>query len=185
MSIQNLILNGGFETGNLTGWISSNTNVVTSQSHSGLFSARFANSTVPALISQTVSAKSGEAFEFIGSFAKFTNAPSPIIEIQLVFLDANNNITGVGLDFIIAYNTLPIVTDNNWNEIYQTSITAPLNTTIAQLSIRKPSSALNTPFVFLDDIALITSNGDGSTGTTGATGPTGVTGSTGVTGPSG
>ncbi|WP_017473859.1 NTTRR-F1 domain, partial [Amphibacillus jilinensis] len=142
MSIENLVVNGGFETSDLTGGAFLNTIVTPTQSHSGIYSARFASGTVQAFISQTVPANPGESYQFFGSFAKFTAQPSPIIQIQLQYLDAGNNVIGTGLDFIIAYDTLPIVVDDNWNEIYQTSTAAPAGTTQAQLTITKQPSAL-------------------------------------------
>ncbi|WP_017470377.1 NTTRR-F1 domain, partial [Amphibacillus jilinensis] len=124
MSIENLIINGGFETGDLTGWTFLNTIVTPTQSLSGNFSARFTSGAAQAFISQTVPANPGESYQFFGSFAKFTTQPSPIIQIQLQYLDAGNTVIGTGLNFIIPYNSLPIVVDDNWNTIYQTSTAA-------------------------------------------------------------
>ncbi|WP_328128589.1 NTTRR-F1 domain, partial [Priestia megaterium] len=54
MSIQNLIINGGFETGTLTSWSSANTTVTSQFSHSGSFSARFQSSPFTSYIGQFV-----------------------------------------------------------------------------------------------------------------------------------
>jgi hypothetical protein len=183
MSIQNLIINGGFETGTLTPWSSANTTVTSQFSHSGSFSARFQSSPFTSFIGQFVPLNPGERIEVLASFAKVGTAPSTPVFIQVTFYDSLSNFLGPGLGITIPIGHIPTVDNDTWLEIYQTTTPAPANTTQAFILIHTLSQA-RTANVLVDDVALLVAP-TGDIGATGATGPIGDTGATGATGPTG
>jgi hypothetical protein len=183
MSFQNLIINGGFETGTLTSWSPANTTVTSQFSHSGSFSVRFQSSPFTSYIGQFVPLNSGERMEFLASFAKVGTAPSTPVFIQVTFYDSLSNFLGPGLGITIPIGHIPTVDNDTWLEIYQTTTPAPANTTQAFILIHTLSQA-RTANVLVDDVALLVAP-TGDIGATGATGPIGDTGATGATGPQG
>ncbi|MGG3158384.1 NTTRR-F1 domain [Priestia megaterium] len=174
MSFQNLIINGGFETGTLTSWSPANTTVTSQFSHSGSFSVRFQSSPFTSYIGQFVPLNSGERMEFLASFAKVGTAPSTPVFIQVTFYDSLSNFLGPGLGITIPIGHIPTVDNDTWLEIYQTTTPAPANTTQAFILIHTLSQA-RTANVLVDDVALLVAP-TGDTGATGATGPQGPTG---------
>jgi hypothetical protein len=184
MSIQNLIINGGFETGTLTSWSSTNTTVTSQFSHSGSFSARFQSSPFTSYIGQFVPLNPGARMEVLVSFAKVGTAPSTPVFIQVTFYDSLSNFLGPGLGTTIPGGRIPTVNNDNWLEIYQTTTPAPPNTTQAFILIYTVPQA-GTANVLVDDVALLVAPDTGTTGPTGATGATGNTGTTGPTGATG
>jgi len=183
MSFQNLIINGGFETGTLTSWSPANTTVTSQFSHSGSFSVRFQSSPFTSYIGQFVPLNSGERMEFLASFAKVGTTPSTPVFIQVTFYDSLSNFLGPGLGITIPIGHIPTVDNDTWLEIYQTTTPAPANTTQAFILIHTLSQA-RTANVLVDDVALLVAP-TGDIGATGATGPTGDIGATGATGPTG
>ncbi|WP_179134083.1 NTTRR-F1 domain [Halobacillus massiliensis] len=189
MTIENRIINGGFETGSLAPWNGFNANVTSTASHSGQYSAQLILPSSLGFINQIVNASPGESFEFLASFARVTAAPSPRIQINVVFYDAMLNPLSTGLTFSILPNRLPPV--GTWLEVYQTTGIAPANTSFAGVFIQKLPQPGGSN-VYVDDVALLAvdipqgpTGSTGPTGVTGPTGPTGPTGSTGSTGPAG
>ncbi|MES9769602.1 NTTRR-F1 domain, partial [Priestia megaterium] len=169
MSIQNLIINGGFETGTLTPWTSANTTVTSQFSHSGSLSARFQSSPFTSYIGQFVPLNPGESMEVLASFAKVGTAPSTPVFIQVTFYDSLSNFLGPGLGTTILGGRIPTADNNTWLEIYQTTTPAPPNTTQAFILIYTSPQA-GTANVLVDDVALLVAPDTGATGPTGATG---------------
>ncbi|WP_326988618.1 NTTRR-F1 domain, partial [Bacillus mojavensis] len=191
-----MIVNGGFETGNLTGWAFANTSVINTFAHSGSYSAQFISSQPYAFLGQIVPVVSGQSLIFTVSLGKTENNPSPQVTIQILFVNSEGEQIEGGQKFIIATGKLPNVSFNTWNEIYRT-IETPAEAVNAVVVISKTTFGS----VLIDDVSLIESAGGigptgptgppgstgstGSTGATGSTGPTGSTGSTGATGVTG
>ncbi|SDM76557.1 NTTRR-F1 domain, partial [Sediminibacillus halophilus] len=178
MSLNDLIVNSSFETNDLTGWNAVNTTVVYGQAHSGFHSARLASGAAEASLSQTVAATAGERYELLVSLAKTTTNPSPVINIQVLFLNAANTVVGTGLDTEIFYGNIPFAENGTWHNFYQNTEPAPAGTTQAQVIISKPVSAITAPAVLVDDVELLSAEGGDGVGPTGPIGPTGPTGPT-------
>lgn len=70
MSIENRVINGGFETGTFSPWVPSNATITSQFSHSGSFAARLFGGNVNSFIFQYVDANPTERFEFLVSLAK-------------------------------------------------------------------------------------------------------------------
>lgn len=87
MSIINLVVNGGFETGDLAPWTASNTTISSEFSHSGNFSARFQGGPVVSFIAQFVPVNPGEGLELLASFAKVGFSPAAPVTIQVFYFD--------------------------------------------------------------------------------------------------
>ncbi|OEH86531.1 hypothetical protein BHU72_13040 [Desulfuribacillus stibiiarsenatis] len=59
MSFNELIVNGGFETGGLAPWVGLNAAITSQDSHSGFFAARLTGGAVNSYIFQTVPVTAG------------------------------------------------------------------------------------------------------------------------------
>ncbi|WP_141237727.1 NTTRR-F1 domain, partial [Bacillus sp. X2(2017)] len=179
--MNDVIVNGGFETGNLTGWVSANVSVINTFAHSGRYSAQFISSQPYAFLGQIIPVISGQSLTFIVSLGRMGNNPSPQVTIQILFVNREGEEIEGGQEIIITAGNLPNLTLNTWNEIYRT-IQTPVDAVSAVVVISKASFGS----VLIDDISLIDSvGGIGPTGPMGPTGETGVTGATGSTGPTG
>ncbi|MGM0948324.1 MAG: NTTRR-F1 domain, partial [Bacillota bacterium] len=167
--MDDVIVNGGFETGILTGWASANTSVINTFAHSGRYSAQFISSQPYAFLGQIVPVVSGQSLIFIVSLGRIGNNPSPQVTIQILFVNSEGEEIQGGQEIIIAAGNLPNVSLSTWNEIYRT-IETPAEAVNVVVVISKTTFGS----VLIDDVSLI--DCVGLTGPTGATGPTGPTG---------
>lgn len=173
--INNRIVNGGFESGQLlpfsfTGGGSSGVRIVSGKSHSGPFSARISGGSSSITLSQSVPVSPGENFEFFVSLAKIGNNTSPPITITITYRDSNSNPLVTALMTTIQSGRLPNNNGRNWMEIYRTTTVAPDGTTSALLQIIKSGLSNSAPIV-VDDVALLA-----FTGQQGPPGPPGPSG---------
>ncbi|MFU1721281.1 NTTRR-F1 domain [Bacillus velezensis] len=186
MAIQNLINNGSFESGDLTGWSGVNASVVSAFAHTGAFSAQFAGGITSASLSQTVPVSPQQSFQLFISLGKIGTIANPEINLRVLYLDASNAVVGTGLNINVTIGNMPNTIFDTWTEVYQTTTAAPASAVQAQILISKTAGSSNTPVVLIDDVAFVEVTGiTGATGPTGATGATGSTGVTGATGPTG
>lgn len=189
LAIQNLINNGSFESGDLTGWSGVSASVVSAFAHTGAFSAQFAGGITSASLSQTVPVSPQQSFQLFISLGKIGTIANPEINLRVLYLDASNAVVGTGLNINVTIGNMPNTIFDTWTEVYQTTTTAPAAAVQAQILISKTAGSSNTPVVLIDDVAFVEVTGitgtTGPTGATGATGSTGVTGDTGPTGPTG
>ncbi len=188
LAIDNLIVNGGFESGDLNGWDVANAAVNSIFAHSGTYSAQFLIETNVASLSQIVPVTVGQAYHFQVSLGTIGTASNPQVNLQILYLNSLGEPIATGLDAAITIGHLPNVIFNTWTEVYQTTAVVPDGVTDAQIMISKASVNTNTT-ILIDDVSLlqiiVNSGPTGSTGSTGATGVTGTTGATGVTGVTG
>ncbi|MHA3118228.1 NTTRR-F1 domain [Bacillus velezensis] len=188
LAIGNLIVNGGFESGDLTGWDVANATVNSIFAHSGTYSAQFLIETNTASLSQIVPVTVGQAYHFQVSLGTIGTASNPQVNLQILYLNSLGVPIATGLDAAITIGHLPNVIFNTWTEVYQTTAVVPDGVTDAQIMISKASVNTNTT-ILIDDVSLLqvieNSGPTGSTGSTGPTGRTGATGATGITGPTG
>ncbi|WP_412762099.1 NTTRR-F1 domain, partial [Priestia endophytica] len=182
MSIQNLIVNGGFETGTLSPWFFSNAIVTNQFSHSNFYSARLQGGDTVSYIGQLVPVNPGDTFELLVSLAKVGLDQAAPIQIQVVYLNDLSNSLGNGLFINIPVNRIPTADNNTWLEIHQITTPAPPSATQAFVLINT-GPQVETADILVDDVSLLTVIG--VTGPTGPTGPTGATGDLGPTGPTG
>ncbi|NRR40337.1 collagen-like protein [Bacillus velezensis] len=186
MAIQNLINNGSFESGDLTGWSGVNASIVSAFAHTGAFSAQFAGGITSASLSQTVPVSPQQSFQLFISLGKIGTIANPEINLRVLYLDASNAVVGTGLNINVTIGNMPNTIFDTWTEVYQTTTAAPAAAVQAQILISKTAGSSNTPVVLIDDVAFVEVTGiTGATGPTGATGATGSTGATGATGPTG
>ncbi|MCY8491095.1 NTTRR-F1 domain, partial [Bacillus atrophaeus] len=180
--MSNLIVNGGFETGDLTGWSSAYTEINSQFAHTGRYSAQFADTIPFAFLAQMVPVTAGQSLAFQVSLGTLGIEPSPQVSMQILFVNDIGEQIGTGLDVVIVPDNLPNLVFNTWNEIYQTTHQIPSDGAFAIIIISKTSFGP----VLIDDVSIVEFvNGIGVTGETGPTGVTGVTGSTGATGSTG
>ncbi|UMQ50976.1 NTTRR-F1 domain [Bacillus velezensis] len=174
MAIQNLINNGSFESGDLTGWSGVSASVVSAFAHTGAFSAQFAGGITSASLSQTVPVSPQQSFQLFISLGKIGTIANPEINLRVLYLDASNAVVGTGLNINVTIGNMPNTIFDTWTEVYQTTTAAPAAAVQAQILISKTAGSSNTPVVLIDDVAFVE-----VTGITGTTGPTGATGATG------
>ncbi|MFD2628589.1 NTTRR-F1 domain, partial [Oceanobacillus kapialis] len=194
MAVTNLIVNGGFESGTLSEWSSSNSYVTISSPHSGNYAAVLRNGIGAASLSQIVPITSGESYQLLVSLSRYGLLGSPRLIIRVYFLNELNLEVGTGLEVEVTSGSLPNAVNNNWQELYHVTEPAPETASQARVEISKPFGSFFSSAVLVDDVALLDFDGEGGEGSpgptgpigpTGPTGPTGVTGATGVTGPTG
>jgi hypothetical protein len=154
MTIQNLIVNGSFETGTLAPWVSANTTITNLFSHSGTFSARLQGGPITSYIAQFVSVTPGDSFEFLISLAKVGVLPAAPVVLQVFYFDSLFNLLGQGLFTNVPINRIPNAEDSTWLEIYQTTAPAPLGSTQAFVLIDNLPQA-GTADILVDDVALL------------------------------
>lgn len=157
MSIQNSVVNGSFEAGSLSPWAGQNAAVTTQFSHSGFWSATLLGGATVSFIAQFVPVDEGEGLEFLVSLAKSGILPSPQVQIQVSYFDSMFNFLGQGLFINIPFNRLPVVQNNAWLEVYQTTSPAPSGSTMAFILINTLPQA-GTANVIVDDVALLDRN---------------------------
>ncbi|WP_142936471.1 NTTRR-F1 domain, partial [Priestia endophytica] len=184
MSIQNLIINGGFETGTLAPWITSNTVITSKYSHSGFYSARLQGGATFSYISQFVPIEPGESLEILASLATVGQASAISITIQVFYYGSQLNLLENGLLITVPGNQIPNVENRMWLENYQTTSAAPPGSTQAFIVINTLPQ-VETSDILVDDVAVLAISNNGVTGATGVTGVTGITGATGETGSTG
>lgn len=169
MTVSNLIINSGFETGTLEGWTARNVSVTTVSPHTGRYSAFFPSGSTNSFLEQTVSIEPGQNFQLLVSLSKSGALPNPELNLSVTFLNEANTEVGFGLSTEVTSGTLPSVLLNDWHEVYQVTGTAPVNATQARIQITQMNNRWYYSGILVDDVHLL-SFGDG-TGATGATGP--------------
>ncbi|MDY0410350.1 NTTRR-F1 domain [Virgibacillus soli] len=175
MAINNLLLNGGFEDGNLDNWSATNT-TISDHSHTGNFSARF-RCIGSASLSQTVPISNGRNYQLLISLAKSGILPAPSLVLRVTFLNEVDMVVGNGTQVNIPANNLPNVFFNTWHHVYQITEDAPPEATQAKVQILKfdPNNSFYSS-VLIDDVQLLDFEASGTMppGPTGPTGPTGA-----------
>ncbi|ANB82974.1 hypothetical protein A6R78_02820 [Bacillus velezensis] len=165
MAIQNLINNGSFESGDLTGWSGVSASVVSAFAHTGAFSAQFAGGITSASLSQTVPVSPQQSFQLFISLGKIGTIANPEINLRVLYLDASNAVVGTGLNINVTIGNMPNTIFDTWTEVYQTTTAAPAAAVQAQILISKTAGSSNTPVVLIDDVAFVeVTGGDGNYG---------------------
>lgn len=150
----NSIVNGGFESGALTPFTGANTVIDGTRSHAGTFSARLAGGTANAFVQQFIPVLPGDGFELFVSLSKVGPAASSPVSITVGYYNGSFAFLGYGLIAFIPAGRLPSVTDNDWQEIYQTVAPAPDGATQALVLINKLPQA-GSADLLVDDVALL------------------------------
>lgn len=163
MPLNNVVVNGDFETGSLTPWLSANTSINSTFSHSGFFSAQLAGGGLNSFISQFVPITAGNNLELLFSLAKIGALPSPTVSTSIAYYDAVFNFLGFGLIVNNISSRIPDVTTNDtWLELYNATSPAPAGTTQALITIDALPQA-GTANILVDDIeALLVTGPAGS-----------------------
>jgi hypothetical protein len=143
----NLVVNGGFETGNFTGWTTSGAafncgdtavdGISNLSPHSGSYSACFGNPSAPSYIAQYIATVPGQSYDFTFYFAQQPTDQTP------------DNAAGVYWDsgWLGIYDDLPVTSWSEWSEV----VTATSTSTLVGLG------AMNVPgWVALDDVSVDT-----------------------------
>lgn len=155
MTIENRVINGGFETGTFSPWAATNATITNQFSHSGSFAARLLGGNVNSFVFQFVEANPTKRFEFLVSLAKVGPLTSPPVSLSVAFYNASFGFLGYGLITNIPSSRLPNVENETWLEVYQSTSPAPLGTTQALVLINKLPQA-GSADVIVDDVALLT-----------------------------
>lgn len=97
MSINDLMINVGFETGSFPPWIPFNALITSLYTQSEFNAARLTGGTVNSYIYQIVPINPGESYEFIVSLSKVGAAQSPPVSLSIPYYDAGFNFIGYRL----------------------------------------------------------------------------------------
>ncbi|WP_200411107.1 NTTRR-F1 domain [Virgibacillus salexigens] len=174
MTVNNLLLNGGFETGDFQSWEIMNSTITQFYSHTGNASAKLGGGTSPASISQTVPVAPGQNFQLLASLSSTRFLSNPRVTLVVDFLDENNAVITNGLFVEISQGDLPNAVSSNWTEIYHTTDIVPETATQAIVQISKQSGNFLSSSILVDDVALL--DFDSNPDIPGPTGPEGTTG---------
>lgn len=155
---QNLVGNGGFETGSLSPWFGSGASITAVNPHSGFFAASLAGGT-NAYIYQTFPVTPGEKIAIFLSLAKTSVGVSPPVVISLYFLDASSTFLGYGLIVNLQAGSLPDASTGNWKSIYGFTTPVPENSANAFLIINGIAQTGTVSFL-IDDVVASTGGGD-------------------------
>ncbi|MDF2987373.1 MAG: collagen triple helix repeat protein, partial [Eubacterium sp.] len=164
MAIEELIVNGGFETGSFPPWLVDNASITSLYKHSGVYKARLLSGI--SVIYQIVNGDFSESCNFHAYLGKVGPLPNPLTTITIAYYGAAFNFLGLGLTISIPPNSLPDVTGGNWQEFTGITALAPAGTAFAIVSFSKQAGA-GTSDVVVDDVSLTTFDEP-----TGPTGPT-------------
>ncbi|HDR7713244.1 NTTRR-F1 domain [Bacillus cereus] len=134
--VSNLILNGDFEKGTFYPFVAGNAEIVSTNSHSGIYSASLNGGISSSFLIQDISVSQNESYNFFISLAKMGGARSSPLLIRITYFN-NSTLLEVGLEIIIPSDRLPSNNDNKWLEIYQTTDISPPLANRAILFIRK------------------------------------------------
>src|SRR5690625_7538907 len=84
-------------------------------------------------LAQTVPINGGDNFQFHVSLSKSTRINSPIIYVQVLYLNNADVVVGRGLDIEIAYDSIPSILDSSWLDILLVTDPAPATATQARV----------------------------------------------------
>lgn len=170
MSFNELIINGGFETGAFPPWIPYDAAITFDYKHSGFFSAILDAEAEDSFIFQVVPITPGERYVFWVSLSKIGPEPNPLVNVLIAYFDARFNLLGRGLLLSAYPDSLPNVEKNTWLELYETTEITPPGAAYAIVLIDIVVET-GTADVVVDDISLLVAEG---TGPAGPAGPAGV-----------
>ncbi|MBJ6361208.1 NTTRR-F1 domain [Paenibacillus sp. GCM10012307] len=184
MAIENLVTNGGFESGAFTPWIPSNASITNVYKHSGTYSAQLHDGASSSYISQYVPVTAGDTPQFQFALAKVGASPAPSVLVQVSYWDSSFTQLAQGLTLLVTPDQIPAVASEAWAVLSSAVSPAPEGAVVAFLLINTLPAA-GSADVLVDDVGLLVETGGGVTGPTGPTGPPGPTGLTGPTGATG
>jgi hypothetical protein len=135
-----LIVNGGFETGDFSGWTANAVSfpmyIVTSPVHSGTYAAQIAGfSLAPDTLSQTVSDTAGQAYDL--SFSRFIGDGDPTVSMT---------VTWGGATIFSELN--PGAANSNVYQTFSFGVVGTGSDTLVFTTANDPS------FTYLDDVSL-------------------------------
>ncbi|SNZ13918.1 hypothetical protein SAMN05421503_2163, partial [Terribacillus aidingensis] len=172
MSPQNIIVNGGFESGSLEPWVSSFVFVTQQYTNSGSFAAVLdGGQNVDYLAQYASPIVPGNSYTLTLYMAKASILPAPPVQIQLLFLTADFQSVGRSTFLIVPTESIPFAELDNWRATTVATDVAPEGAAQIFLLINTLPDPGSTD-ILVDDVS-VTAVGTGPTGPTGATGATG------------
>lgn len=87
ISVRNILVNPGFETGAFYPWSSFHSAITAQFSHTGFFSARLEGEGVNSYIFQIIPIKEKVNYDFLASLAKIGPLPSPPVTLAINYYD--------------------------------------------------------------------------------------------------
>lgn len=163
MASEDLIMNGGFETGSLSPWLGSGVTLATLPTHTGFYAVQLAGGGTNSYLYQMVPVTPGERYTLFLSLATNVMGTSPPLSVMLLYLDASYAFLGYGLTQYLPAGSLPNGGAGNWKSVYALSSPVPATGAYAILMVNQLPSVSSVP-VLVDDVVLGTGGESVSSG---------------------
>ncbi|WLR43248.1 NTTRR-F1 domain [Bacillus carboniphilus] len=153
--IQNLIVNGRFQRGELSPWTGENACTIDHPCPTveGQYSAALKSGKEKATLEQFINVVKDESYSFSISLAANEKGTSPTVSIILQFLDLNFNFIENGLSLTVEEGQLPNGKDGTFNTIVENTTSVPQDAAFIKLVITKKGS-LHSTGVIVDNVVL-------------------------------
>ncbi|WLR43252.1 NTTRR-F1 domain [Bacillus carboniphilus] len=153
--LQNIVINGQFQSGELSPWTGINACIVENPCPTvvGRYSALLKGGSEDATLEQLINVVKEESYQLFISLAANQKGTSPFVRIVLEYLDSDLVFIENGVELNIEKSQLPNGKQDTFKLITENTTTLPQNAAFARLIITK-KGIKNTTAIFIDNVVL-------------------------------